>query len=64
MIIMIGEYMAKQKKISISFKETEKELKLYNWLLEESEIVGCSGTIKQILFNYMEQQLRDKEVKK
>jgi len=46
----------KQKKISISFKENEKEIKLYNWLQTKGEIVGCSGIIKEILLKYMEQE--------
>ena len=28
--------MAKQKKVSVSFKESEKDLELYNWITDKN----------------------------
>ncbi|MDB1931708.1 hypothetical protein PMY12_14665 [Clostridium tertium] len=48
-------------KIPLSFKDTEKEKELYNWVKEKSEIIGQSNFIKQILY---ERMLLDKSTKK
>lgn len=41
------------EKINLSFKDTEKEKELYEWILEQSEIIGRSNYIKQILYEKM-----------
>ena len=49
--------VSKQVKISISFKDNEVDQKLYNWILNKSDIVGMSGTIKLMLYEkYKEEQ--------
>lgn len=45
-------------RILISFKENETELELYNFLREQSKIIGASAYIKQILY---EKMLNDKK---
>lgn len=45
-------------KIGISFKDTEEEQELLQWLREKSKILGASSFIKQLLY---EQMLRDKK---
>ena len=49
-------YMAKQKKVSVSFKESEKDLELYNWVTDKAEIIGYSNAIKQILYKVMQDE--------
>ncbi|BFK81505.1 hypothetical protein I3900191A7_16500 [Clostridium baratii] len=48
-------------KVSVSFKDTEKEKELSEWLKEKSEIIGMSAFIKQTLY---EKMLEDKKSKK
>ena len=48
--------MAKQKKVSVSFKESEKDLELYNWITDKAEIIGYSNAIKQILYKVMQEE--------
>ena len=48
--------MTKQKKVSVSFKESEKDLELYNWITDKAEIIGYSNAIKQILYKVMQKE--------
>lgn len=41
------------KKVSISFKDTEIEQEIFEWLETKSEIVGYSSAIKQMLYELM-----------
>ena len=49
--------MSKQVKISISFKDTDLDQKLYQWILSKSEIVGVSGAVKLILNEKYKEEL-------
>lgn len=40
-------------RILISFKENETDLELYNFLKEQSKVIGASAYIKQILYEKM-----------
>lgn len=48
-------------KIPVSFKDTEMEKELLEWIKEKSKILGTSNFIKQILY---EKMLDDKASKK
>lgn len=48
-------------KIPLSFKDTDTEKELYEWLEQQSKILGRSNFIKQILYQEM---LKDKATKK
>jgi len=48
-------------KIPLSFKESDKEKELYDWIKLKSEIIGQSNFIKQILY---EKMLEDKAIEK
>lgn len=48
--------MVKQKKISVSFKESEIDLKLYEWLTEKAKVIGYSNAVKEMLYKIMEQE--------
>lgn len=48
-------------KIQLSFKESEKEKELYNWIKGQSEIIGQSNFIKQIIY---ERMIKDKATEK
>lgn len=48
-------------KIPLSFKDTETEKELLEWIKEKSKILGTSNFIKQILY---EKMLNDKATKK
>ncbi len=45
--------MTDKNKFSVSFKNTDKEQKLKEWFLEQSEIIGPGNYIKQILYKEM-----------
>lgn len=47
-------------KVNISFKETEEDKELYEYLKKKSKIIGQSSYIKQLLY---EQMLKEKEGK-
>lgn len=49
------------KKIPVSFKDVEKEIELYNWINKQSEIIGKSHFIKQVLY---EKMIKDEATKK
>nr|DAH85447.1 MAG TPA: hypothetical protein [Caudoviricetes sp.] len=49
-----GEFM----KVAISFKDTEDDKKLLEYLERKGKIIGKSSYIKQLLY---EQMLKDKE---
>ena len=47
----------KQKKFSISFKESsEVDQELYNWIVEKSKVIGFSNFCKETLYKVMEQE--------
>lgn len=46
----------KQKKISLTFRENEKELKLYNWIREKGQVGSIASYIKTILYKEMERE--------
>lgn len=48
-------------KIPLSFKDSDMENELLNWIKEKSKIIGTSNFIKQILY---EKMLDDKATKK
>ena len=48
-------------KIPLSFKNTEEEQELLNWIKEKSKILGQGNFIKDILYKEM---LKDKAAKK
>lgn len=48
-------------KVSVSFKDTQKEQELYEWAKNKSEIIGMSAFIKQTLY---EKMLEEKSIKK
>jgi hypothetical protein len=50
--------MGSEKRITISFKETEKEKELYEFIKEESDIIGLGPYIKQILYEKMLEKKR------
>lgn len=43
-------------KIPLSFKDTEAEKKLLDWINYKSAIIGRSGFIKQVLYEKMLQE--------
>lgn len=53
--------MAKLKPIGLSFKNTNEDKKLYEWIYEHSNV---SGFIKDILRNEMNGSNESKEVKR
>lgn len=46
----------KQKKISVSFKENEKDIEIYTWITKKAEIIGYSNAIKQLLYKLMQEE--------
>jgi hypothetical protein len=44
------------EKFPLSFKDTEKEKELLEWINTKSEIIGKSNFIKQILYEKMLQE--------
>ena len=48
----------KQTRFTISFRENEKELELYNWIENKSGITPIAVIVKEILYKAM---LNDKE---
>lgn len=48
-----------RKRYNITFRETEKEEQLYNWIKEKSEINGVSAFIKQELYKLMLEELKE-----
>ena len=38
----------KQKKFFVTFKETEEEIDLYNWIKEETKIGGVANYFKRL----------------
>lgn len=41
--------MAEQTRITVSFRDNEKEQELYKWVLEKAEVIGPANAIKLIL---------------
>lgn len=54
----VGVFMSKekQKKISLTFRENAKEIKLYNWIREKGEVGSIASYIKTILYKEMEKE--------
>lgn len=48
-------------KISISFKDTNIEQELQEWIKEKSEIIGMSAFIKQQLYELMLEEKKARE---
>jgi hypothetical protein len=46
----------KQKKISLTFRENEKEKQLYNWIREKGQVGSIASYIKTILYREMEKE--------
>lgn len=42
--------MTNQRKISVSFKETDLDIDMYVWLTEKAKVIGYSNAVKQILY--------------
>ncbi|WP_163215790.1 hypothetical protein [Clostridium thermarum] len=49
------------KKINLSFKDNELENKLYEWLLKQSELIGPSTYIKQLILEDMQRKSTEKK---
>lgn len=49
------------KKVSVSFKDTELEKEIYEYLEEKSKLIGNSNYIKQLLYSEM---LKEKATEK
>lgn len=47
--------MEKQRRYNVTFRDNDKEIELYDWVKEQSQIGGASNFIKLIL-----QQEKDK----
>ncbi|MDY2584017.1 MAG: hypothetical protein SOW47_13585 [Clostridium perfringens] len=43
-----------QKRCNVTFRENEKEMKLYKWIQEKGEVGGVSNFIKTELYKIME----------
>lgn len=48
------------KKVNISFKDTEEEKELLNYLEKKGRIIGKSAYIKQLLYEQMLKEREDK----
>lgn len=48
----------KQVKISISFRDTEADKKLYNWILSKADIIGVSGAVKLMLHEKYKEEIQ------
>ena len=46
----------KSIKVSVSFKDTEEEKELYDYLMNKAKIIGTSAAIKLILKRSMERE--------
>lgn len=46
----------KSIKVSVSFKDTEEERELYDYLMEKARLIGTSAAIKLILKESMERE--------
>lgn len=49
------------KKVSVSFKDTELEKEIYEYLEEKAKLIGNSNYIKQLIYSEM---LRDRATEK
>lgn len=49
----------KQKRVTVSFKENQEDVEIYNWLVNhpKAKILGMSGIVKVALLKAMEQRL-------
>ena len=45
-----------QRKITVSFRDNPEEDILYNWVLEQSKVIGMANAIKQILYKSMNEE--------
>lgn len=45
-----------QKRFNVTFRQNEKEMKLYNWIQEKGEVGGVSNFIKTELYKIMESE--------
>lgn len=45
-----------QKRCNVTFRENEKEMKLYKWIQEKGQVGGVSNFIKTELYKIMEQE--------
>lgn len=43
----------KQTRITVSFRENEKEQELYDWIISKSDVIGEANAVKQILYEKM-----------
>lgn len=50
--------MVNDRRITITFKDNEKEQELYDFIKEESEILGVSSYVKQVLYEKMLEKKR------
>jgi hypothetical protein len=50
--------MGNEMRITVTFKDNEKEQELYEFIKEESEILGVSAYIKQVLYEKMLEKKR------
>ncbi len=50
--------MGNEKRVTITFKENEKEQELYDFIKEESEILGAAPYVKHILYEKMLEKKR------
>lgn len=45
-----------QKRCNVTFRDNEKELRLYEWIQQKGEVGGVSNFIKTELYKIMEQE--------
>lgn len=49
-----------QKRYNVTFRENEKEMKLYKWIQDKGEVGGISNYIKTELYKIMEAEEQGK----
>ncbi|NFG60043.1 hypothetical protein FC778_15335 [Clostridium botulinum] len=49
----------KQNRLYVTFRENEQEIKLYNWIVEHSQVGGVSNYFKQLALKDMQSQEKE-----
>ena len=52
----MGKVRAEEVRIPVSFKKTAEELSIYNFIKEESKVVGQSAYMKLLVIQEMKRQ--------
>ncbi|EPB8180169.1 hypothetical protein ACRTAO_002903 [Clostridium perfringens] len=53
------EKKKEQNRFNVTFRRTESEEKLYEWVKKKSQIGGASAFIKNVLFKEMEREEKE-----